>query len=64
METLVHGTVGDLLTFGAVAVAIGIVLTIGGQLILFDVRARRVGGIRFARVGRFCFSFCVARARV
>nr|DAR98639.1 MAG TPA: hypothetical protein [Caudoviricetes sp.] len=24
---------------------------------------KRVGGLRFIRIGRFCFSFCIARAR-
>ena len=25
----------------------------------FNISTRRVGGIRFVRIGRLCFSFCV-----
>lgn len=31
-------------------------------MIAFNISTRRVGGIRFVRLGRFCFSFCVCRA--
>lgn len=27
----------------------------------FNISTRRVGGLRFVKVGRFCFSFCVTR---
>ena len=27
----------------------------------FNFSTRRVGGLRFVRIGRFCFSFCIAR---
>jgi hypothetical protein len=27
----------------------------------FNVSTRRVGGVRFLKLGRFCFSFCVTR---
>jgi hypothetical protein len=26
---------------------------------MFNVSTRRVGGLRFVKIGRFCFSFCV-----
>jgi hypothetical protein len=26
-----------------------------------NISTRRVGGIRFVKIGRFCFSFCVTR---
>jgi hypothetical protein len=29
---------------------------------LFNISTRRVGGIRFLKIGRFTFSFCVARS--
>lgn len=29
---------------------------------MFNVCTRRVGGIRFLKIGRFCFSFCLTRA--
>lgn len=25
----------------------------------FNISTRRIGGLRFVKVGRFCFSFCV-----
>lgn len=28
---------------------------------LFNFSTRRIGGLRFVKVGRFCFSFCVTR---
>ncbi len=28
---------------------------------MFNVRTRKVGGLRFVRIGRFVFSFCVRR---
>jgi len=28
---------------------------------LFNISTRLVGGIRFLKIGRFCFSFCVTR---
>ena len=28
---------------------------------LFNISTRIVGGIRFLKIGRFCFSFCVTR---
>jgi hypothetical protein len=28
---------------------------------IFNFRTRRVGGIRFFRLGVFCFSFCISR---
>lgn len=28
---------------------------------MFNVSYRKVGGLRFLKVGRFCFSFCVSR---
>jgi hypothetical protein len=28
---------------------------------IFNFSTRRVGGIRFWKLGRFCFSFCVTR---
>jgi len=32
-----------------------------GLVSVFNISARRVGGIRFLKVGRFCFSFCLTR---
>ena len=29
---------------------------------MFNISTRRVGGIRFLKIGRFTFSFCVARS--
>lgn len=29
---------------------------------IFNLRRRKVGGIWFLRLGRLCFSFCLARA--
>lgn len=28
---------------------------------LLNISTRRVGGITFVKVGRFCFSFCITR---
>jgi hypothetical protein len=28
---------------------------------MFNFSTRRVGGIRFVKLGRFCFSFCITR---
>lgn len=28
---------------------------------IFNISTRRIGGLRFVKVGRFCFSFCVTR---
>ena len=28
---------------------------------MFNISTRLVGGIRFLKIGRFCFSFCVTR---
>lgn len=28
---------------------------------LFNISTRRVGGLRFVKVGRLCFIFCVTR---
>jgi hypothetical protein len=28
---------------------------------MFNLSYRKVGGIRFVKLGRFCFSFCVCR---
>lgn len=28
---------------------------------IFNISTRKVGGIRFIKLGRFCFSFCVTR---
>lgn len=28
---------------------------------LFNISTRRIGGLRFIKLGRFCFSFCVTR---
>jgi hypothetical protein len=28
---------------------------------IFNISTRKVGGIRFLKIGRFCFSFCVTR---
>ena len=28
---------------------------------MLNISTRRVGGIRFVRIGMFCFSFCVSR---
>ena len=27
----------------------------------FNVSTRKIGGIRFVKLGRFCFSFCVTK---
>ena len=32
------------------------------MLPIFYISTRRVGGIRFLKIGRFTFSFCVARS--
>lgn len=29
--------------------------------LMFNISTRRIGGIRFIKIGRFCFSFCVTR---
>ncbi len=29
---------------------------------IFNISTRKIGGLRFVKVGRFCFSFCVTRA--
>ena len=29
---------------------------------IFNISMRKVGGIRFLKIGRFCFSFCVTRS--
>ncbi len=31
---------------------------------MFNFSTRRVGGIRFVKLGRFCFSFCLTRTFV
>ena len=39
-------------------------ITIAAQRVshpLFNISTRLVGGIRFLKIGRFCFSFCVTR---
>lgn len=28
---------------------------------MFNISTIRVGGLRFVKIGRFCFSFCVTR---
>ena len=28
---------------------------------MFNISTRRIGGLRFVKIGRFCFSFCVTR---
>jgi hypothetical protein len=28
---------------------------------MFNICTRRIGGIRFVKIGRFCFSFCLTR---
>jgi hypothetical protein len=28
---------------------------------MFNFSTRRIGGLRFFKLGRFCFSFCVTR---
>jgi hypothetical protein len=28
---------------------------------MFNLSSRKVGGIRFLKIGRFCFSFCLTR---
>lgn len=28
---------------------------------LFNISTRKIGGLRFVKVGRFCFSFCITR---
>ena len=28
---------------------------------MFNISTRKVGGLRFLKIGRFCFSFCVTR---
>ena len=27
----------------------------------FNISTRKVGGLRFVKIGRFCFSFCVTK---
>jgi len=29
-----------------------------------NISTRKVGGLRFVKVGRFCFSFCITRQYV
>lgn len=31
---------------------------------MFNISTRRIGGLRFIKIGRFCFSFCVTREYV
>jgi len=31
---------------------------------MFNISTRRVGGLRFVKIGRFCLSFCVTREYV
>lgn len=31
------------------------------MLTIFNISTRRIGGLRFVKVGRFCFSFCITR---
>ncbi len=28
---------------------------------VFNISTRRIGGLRYVKIGRFCFSFCVTR---
>jgi len=28
---------------------------------MLNISTRRIGGIRFFKIGRFCFSFCLTR---
>lgn len=28
---------------------------------IFNISSRKVGGIRFLKIGRFCFSFCLTQ---
>lgn len=28
---------------------------------IFNISTRKVGGLRFVKIGRFCFSFCISR---
>jgi len=28
---------------------------------MFNISTRRIGGLRFVKIGRFCFSFCITR---
>lgn len=28
---------------------------------MFNISTRKIGGLRFVKVGRFCFSFCITR---
>ena len=28
---------------------------------MFNICSRRVGGLRFLKIGRLCFSFCITR---
>ena len=35
--------------------------TIMPRVALFNVSTRRIGGLRFIKVGRFCLSFCITR---
>lgn len=27
----------------------------------FNISSRKVGGLRFVKIGRFCFSFCITK---
>jgi hypothetical protein len=29
---------------------------------MFHISTRRIGGLRFIKIGRFCFSFCLTSA--
>lgn len=29
---------------------------------IFNISTRKIGGLRFVKVGRFCFSFCITRS--
>jgi hypothetical protein len=31
------------------------------RVALFNISTRRIGGLRFIKVGRFCLSFCITR---
>lgn len=28
---------------------------------IFNISTRRIGGLRFIKIGRFCFSICITR---
>lgn len=28
---------------------------------ILNISTRKVGGLRFVKIGRFCFSFCISR---